>query len=376
MASPRGGGRGKKVRIALRRNRSAPARDKHWTRRIRQQGVDSIESRQDERITPKGDLSRMRTVIVDETARPTDARLRDGRVVAMRGLIADVDDGERTWPCTIRRMLRTRRIGERQAVTVGDRVQFSVVADADGVQREGVVETVGPRRGVLTRTSGKRLHTIAANVDMAVVVVAADQPPPKPHLIDRYIVAAHHGEITPLICMNKVDLDPSHAFASLLAVYAELGYATLCCSAITGEGIDELRTALASRSSVLAGQSGVGKSSLLNALQPGLQLAIGTIIEELGKGRHTTTTAQLIKLDFGGYVVDTPGIRSLDLSGVPRGEFEKHFVEFVDRLAGCKFPDCTHTHETGCAIKTAVRSGSIRPERYESYVRMFTDPGI
>jgi ribosome biogenesis GTPase len=161
----------------------------------------------------------------------------------------------------------------------------------------------------------------------------------------------------------------------VLERYRDLEYPTLLTSAVTGEGIDSLREVLKDKASVIAGQSGVGKSSLLNVVQPGLKLRIGDIIEQIGKGRHTTSTASLIRLEVGGYVVDTPGIRSFDLSIIPRNEFEAYFVEFVYRLADCKFPDCTHRHESDCAIKAAVERGEIRPERYESYVQMFEEPG-
>jgi ribosome biogenesis GTPase len=365
----------KKTRVQLRRKRGAPARRKNWTGLVQDKGVDFAETRQEERVVPKGELSRMRTVIQPAPGARAPTTLHEGRVVAMRGLIAEVDDGQQIWPCTIRRMLRTRLIAERHPVTVGDRVRFSLGSAADGAERSGAIESVLPRRGVLTRTVGQRVQVIAANIDQAVIVSAADQPPPKPHLIDRYIVAALHGGITPVICINKIDLDPDGLARELLLRYADLGYTVLACSARTGDGTESFRALLAGKSSVLAGQSGVGKSSLLNAIQPGLRLKVGEIVAHLGKGRHTTTTAQLLKLAAGGYVVDTPGIRTLDLTDVPRHEIEKHFVEFVAWIQDCKFPDCTHTHEVGCAVKAALAADKIHPERYESYVRMFEDRG-
>ncbi|HEY3242060.1 MAG TPA: ribosome small subunit-dependent GTPase A [Phycisphaerae bacterium] len=355
----------------MRRKRNAPARAKHWTRQVRDQGAESVETRHAERVVPRGDLSRMRTVVVKTP--DADAPLMEGRVIAMRGLIAEVDDGQHIWPCTVRRMLRTRLIAERHPVTVGDVVQFSPAIEQ--AERSGAIESVRPRRSVLTRTVGHRLHVIAANIDQALIVNAADAPRPKPHLIDRYIVAALHGGLVPIICLNKIDLDADGRGRELLRRYQRLGYATLACSTVTRDGLEALRTVLAGKSSVLAGQSGVGKSSLLNAIEPGLRLKVADIVAHLGKGRHTTTTAQLLPLELGGYVVDTPGIRTLDLSGVPRHEIEKYFVEFIERIPQCKFPNCTHTHETGCAVKAALTAGEIHPERYESYVRMFADPG-
>jgi ribosome biogenesis GTPase len=360
---------GEKVRVPFRRNRSSRARPKDWTGHIDPAGGQSAA--QGESIVPKGDLSRKRTIIVggDEAAQ---RGLRRGTVVAVRGLFADVDDGSRIWPCTIRRILRTRLIQDRSPVTVGDQVNISTGDGADETA-EGAIESIEPRRGMLQRLTGKRRHTIVANVDQAIIVSSAGEPDPKPHLIDRYIVALLSGQIHPVVCMNKIDLSPDRQAASILDRYAALGYHTLCTSAATGEGIAELRAVLKDKSSVVAGQSGVGKSSLLNAVQPGLELKTGDIIEQTQKGRHTTTTARLLRLDHGGYVVDTPGIRTLDVSIVPGFELEAYFVEFVDRVRHCKFRDCTHTHETGCAIKGAVEAGEIHPDRYASYVELFEE---
>jgi ribosome biogenesis GTPase len=272
--------------------------------------------------------------------------------------------------------LRTRSIANRNAVTVGDHVKFAVPNEREGVQAEGVIESVEPRHGELKRVANRREHTICANVDQAVIVTTAAEPEPKPHLVDRYIVSASYGGITPIVCMNKADLVEPEEVQGFLALYESLGYQTLATSATTGEGADRLRDMLKDRKSVIAGQSGVGKSSLLNAVQPGLNLKIGGMVEDTTKGRHTTTLATLIKLEFGGFVVDTPGVRSFDLSCLPFEQIEEHFVEFVERLADCKFADCTHLHEAGCAIKLAVEQGEIHPQRYDSYVRLFSDPNF
>ena len=358
-----------KVRVPFRRNRNTRRRVKDWAEHAH--GDPRDNAAHGERIAAKGELSRKRTIIVRSDAGPPEG-LRPGIVLAVRGLYADVDDGTRTWPCTIRRIVRTRRIQERNAVTVGDRVHFSVGTDAGA---EGAIEFVEPRRGTLQRLTGKRVHTIAANVDQAIIVSSAAEPAPKPHLIDRYIVAALYGGIAPVICMNKIDLDVAGAAASILDRYRALGYTVLGASARTGAGIDELRAVFKDKESAVAGQSGVGKSSLLNAVQPGLELKTGDIIEQTQKGRHTTTTARLIRLDMGGYVVDTPGIRSLDISRVPHFEIEAYFAEFVDRVKDCKFRNCSHTHEIGCAIKAAVERGEIHPDRYATYVELFEEAG-
>ena len=326
----------------------------------------------DENVVAKGDLSRKRTVIQREGA-DADAGRSKGIVVAMRGLVAEVDDGERVWPCTVRRRLRTLHIEERKPVTVGDRVWFTIEAGSEGVMNEGVVEDVEQRKGSLTRIVGRKRHTIVANVDQAIIVGSAGIPSFKPHLVDRYIVAAHSGDIEPVICLNKIDLDVGDTAREAIELYASLGYRTVCTSASTGAGVEELKAMLVGKTSTVAGQSGVGKSSLLNAIDPRLNLRVGDVISETMKGRHVTTTARLIKLDGGGYVVDTPGVKSFDVSAVPAGEIEMHFVEFADKIPHCKFPDCTHTHETECAVKNAVEAGKIDPQRYDSYCRMFEE---
>jgi ribosome biogenesis GTPase len=361
----------RKVRVDFRRNRSRPARVKDWKRQT-DHGAEEAEHAQVESVAAKGDLSRRRTVTEAADSDQPDAGT-EGTVIAVRGLIADVHDGQRVWPCTVRRVLRTRRIDRTNAIAVGDNVRFTVASEKDGVVDEGVVEWVAPRHGELKRRVGRNEQTLVANVDQVLIVSSADMPPPKPHLIDRYIVATLAGDMQPIVCMNKTDLEDAGEGCAALAGYESLGYTTLATSAVDGTGIDRLRDLLKGRKSVLAGQSGVGKSSLLNAMQPGLQLRVGDIIEQLQKGRHTTTTAELLTLDAGGYVVDTPGIRAFDIAGVPLAELEMHFVEFADLIPECKFPDCTHIHEPDCAVRAAVEVDQVSLTRYESYARMFQE---
>lgn len=364
---------GEKVRVPFKRNRASRPRPNDWTQQSRDSVSHEVDSPTSENVVAKGEMSRRRTVIVHDDAADRPG-LHQGIVVTMSGLYADVDDGARIWTCTVRRILRTRLIQGRHPVTVGDRVRFTVESDTKGVAKEGVIESVEPRTGQLCRRAGRRIQTIVANVDLAIIISSAAEPPPKTNLIDRYIVSSLVGGITPVVCMNKIDLDVNGYAASLLDRYAHLGYRTLSTSASEGDGINDLREILRDKASVVAGQSGVGKSSLLNTLQPGLALRIGAMIEKFDKGRHTTTTASLIRLDFGGYVVDTPGIRSFDVSDIPRQQLEVYFVEFIPFVPACKFPDCSHTHEHECAVKAAVDRGEIHPDRYDSYVRLFTEP--
>lgn len=365
--------RGRKVRVELRRNRLKPGRVRDWTQRTLDADEHEVEAVESENIKAKGELSRRRTVTVPEQQNVCAAGLARGTVIALRGLYAEVDDGQEIWPCTLRRMMLTRLIKERHPVTVGDRVHFRKSTQREGVVHEGVIEQVESRRGQLRRRSGKRMQTIVANVDKVVIVSSAAFPEPKPQLIDRYIVAALVGKITPVICMNKIDLDPEEHTDALLDLHARLGYQTLRTSARTGQGIDALREVLRGCACVLAGQSGVGKSSLLNAVQPGLKLKIGDIIQQTEKGRHTTVTARLLRLEVGGYVVDTPGVRSFDLSDLDRAELEAYFAEFLPHIPNCKFPNCTHTHEQDCAVKAALERAEISPERYRSYLHMFEE---
>lgn len=371
--------RSRRKRIDLRKNRADTTRRKGWTHLYRSGHAEKLDEQTplSERVG-KSDLTRRRTFIEADKDLPGPVgqeQVKTGTVLLMRGHFVDVDIDGQPRRCVTRGMLRKLLREEHNAVTVGDKVDVSPVESTGaGEDRpEGVIEAVHPRHGVLARSQDGRLQVIAANIDQAIIVSAIQMPEIRPHLIDRYIVAAEAGEIRPVVCINKSDLDPEDFCDEFLDVYRNLGYAAVKTSIVENTGIEELREILKGKSSVLVGMSGVGKSSLLNAVQPGLGLKIGDINVVLKRGRHTTTTAQLLKLDVGGYVADTPGIRQLELPDIAPGDLEMYFVEFVPRVANCKFANCTHIHETDCAIKQAVEEGQIDPERYESYVKMITD---
>lgn len=362
-----------KQRVDFRRNRSRPARQKKWDVPAGDD-TSSEDTVSRESVRAKGALSRRRTVIQDDPAAPgAEGNLKQGRVIAVRGQFVDVHDGDHVWPCTVRRILRTRKIRERHPVVVGDMVDFTVVADEQGQLNEGVIERVYERKTALTRADARRTHIIAANVDQVLIVTSIREPMIKPHLLDRYIVAAHAGGLEAIVCVNKVDLDPGEESDEIIDRYRDIGYTALKTSTISGVGIDHLRDLLRGRISTLAGQSGVGKSSLINAAYPGIELKTSAVSELTEKGRHTTTTAQWFSLDDTSAVIDTPGIRAFDVAMVPINELESHFVEFVDRIADCRFPDCSHTHEEGCAVKSAVETGEIDHSRYESYCILLDD---
>lgn len=366
----------RKVRANFRKNRNVRVRDNDLTR----EGDDAAQDaalRQS--VTGKGELTRKRTVagaevVADaagENVLPAvdESICRLGRVLRVQGLVSVVamdDGGQRR--CATRRLLKTLSTDQRHVVAAGDRVWVRPEGDD-----EGVIERVEPRTGVLSRTSRGRQHLIVANVDQVLIVASAAEPRLKPNLIDRYLVAAEKCDIQPLICINKVDLVDRAALQPLVGVYSQLGYHTVLASAVRGWGVDLLRARLAGRQTAVAGQSGVGKSSLLNAIDRQLDLRVQTVSSENEKGRHTTTTAELIPLAGGGYVVDTPGIRQFQLWDVIGEELDGFFRELRPYVSQCRYPDCTHVHEEPCAVKDAVADGYIDGRRYESYLHMLDD---
>jgi ribosome biogenesis GTPase len=364
----------KKVRVDLRKNRSKPPRKKEWTRGFHDHGFTEEATAEGERIRAKGDLSRRRTIIAEESEGETAVVSVDrdqclpGRVLRVHGLqsIVETEDG-RQYKCAVRRLLRTLTIDERNVVSAGDRVWFLPTQND-----EGVIERVEPRHGLLTRTSRGRAHVLVANVDQLVIVMALVEPDLKQHLIDRYLASAEQGGIAPIICLNKADLVHSEPFQPLIGLYSQLGIPAFLTSAQSGQGVSRLRELLKDRQTVFAGQSGVGKSSLLNAIQPELGLRVREISDVNQKGKHTTTTASLIKLELGGWVVDTPGIRQFELWDMIPEEVEGFFPEMRPFVHLCAFPDCTHTHEERCAIKRAVDRRQISLARYTSYLGMYT----
>lgn len=253
---------------------------------------------------------------------------------------------------------------------LGDHVQVTALADGSGV-----IEEIEERRRAIVRLDprprGIYQQVMLANPDQAVFVFACASPDPKLRMLDRFLVVAEKQKVPPIIIANKTDLLPNAG--ELFGMYTQIGYRVIYTSVKDGRGIEELREVLRGKISALAGPSGVGKSSLLNALQPGLGLAVNEVSTFMNKGKHTTVARQLFPLEGGGYVADTPGWKSLALWDTEPEEMDAYFPELAPLVAQCQFSDCTHTHEPGCAVLAALEAGRIHRERYESYLRLRTN---
>lgn len=367
----------KKIRTEFRKNRVPKRRQRDITREYERDTREFDDMAREERVTGKGELTRKRTVIGSTTQSEAGFEVHleidesvclPGRVLSVHGLtsLVQADDG-RQFHCATRRILKTLTTDLRQVVVAGDRVMFRPEPHGDGI-----IERVDPRHGVLSRTSRGRQHVVATNVDQMLIVASAAQPDLKPNLIDRFLLNAEKSKIRPILCITKVDLVDPADLQPLIGVYGQMGYMVILLAIPEGRGVDRVRDLLAHRESVVVGQSGVGKSSLLNAVDPSLQLRVNEVSEETEKGKHTTTTARLIPLQVGGFVVDTPGIRSFELWDVSPEEVAGYYRDLRSYVSLCRFPSCTHTHESHCAVKDAVADGRIDARRYESYCHLFS----
>lgn len=277
------------------------------------------------------------------------------------------------------RLKKERR--DTDLIATGDQVTVAIADDGSST-----IEEVAERERALTRLApsakgrggrrwdrqgylSEREQVIVANPDEVVFVFACADPEPHLRMLDRFLVGSEAQEIPAVICANKIDLVGGVSGGrELFGLYEEIDYPVIYTSAITGEGVDELRDQLTGKLSVLAGPSGAGKSTLLNAMQPGLGLTAREVSQATGKGRHTTVVPELLPLDGGGWVADTPGIRAIALFDTDPEELDAYFPEIAPLVAECQFSDCTHIVEPGCAVIAAVEAGLIHPERYESYV--------
>lgn len=372
----------RKLRTDFRKRRDTRRRENDLTRRFEtdEGDVENIES--GERVSGKGRLTRRRTVVGNVTESESGEMVVEldidpsicvqGRVLRVHGLesIVRIPDGTE-FKCTIRGILKSLATELQHVVLAGDYVTVQPGMKPKGSERgQGVIVRVEPRQNELSRTSRQKRQIIASNIDLALIVASAAEPALKPNLIDRFLVSAEKSRITPVIVVNKVDLVNPADLQPVISVWSQMGYPVLLTSTETGIGIPRLRNLVRGKDSVVAGQSGVGKSSLLNAIEPGLQLKVSHVSTENQKGRHTTTTACLIPMDCGGHLIDTPGIRQFQLWDVIADELTGYFRDLRPFVDSCHFPDCTHTHEDECGVKWAVADGRIDVRRYESYCQM------
>lgn len=268
-----------------------------------------------------------------------------------------VDDGQTVTACRGRGKLRHQKV----TPLVGDRVEFTPLGDGSGS-----LDRILPRKNQFYRPA-------VANIDQLVIIASQAIPVTDPFLIDRVVAIAQSRDCPCVICVNKCDLEPGD---DLAAIYTAAGFPTLKVSAQTGEGMDQLRSLIAGKVSAFTGNSGVGKSSILNALDDQVDLATGDVSEKLGRGRHTTRHVELFRLSCGAEIMDSPGFSSFETEELNlelKHRLPETFREFAPYLGECQFLDCSHTKEKGCAVREALEAGKLQPSRYQSYLRLFEE---
>jgi ribosome biogenesis GTPase / thiamine phosphate phosphatase len=277
--------------------------------------------------------------------------------------------------CRIKGKLRLKGYKTTNPVAVGDKVVIEISEN----ESVGIIKDVLPRRNHIIRKStnlSKVSHIIAANIDLALLVVTIREPRIATGFIDRFLVNAEAYHINAAIVFNKTDIYEAADMTRLVelrSIYEDAGYVTLAVSAITGENVEYVKQTIKDKVNLFSGISGVGKSALVNAIEPGLRLKTGDISSYHKKGKHTTTFPEMHKLSFGGFVIDTPGIKEFGLVEFRKHEIAERFPEFRRYQHDCRFNNCTHIHEPGCAVKTALEEGKIAASRYENYLRIIDD---
>lgn len=305
----------------------------------------------------------------------SDSNTERGVVFRSTGSWYDVQDGMgETVRCRIKGKIRLQGIRTTNPIAVGDFVQFARVEDGTGS-----IDSIEERRNFIARKSvnlSKESHVVASNLDRAFLIVTIAKPRTSSGFIDRFLVTAEAIGIPATIVFNKMDLlegdeEASSRQEELEKIYADVGYKTLRVSAENGMGIAEMKSALKDGIYLLSGHSGVGKSTIINRLVPGLELKTADVSESHSKGRHTTTFAEMFSVPEGGFIIDTPGIKGFGLVALQKETLNHQFPEFFALLMGCKFNNCVHTDEPGCAVRKAVEEGEVSEERYGNYVEMY-----
>ena len=303
-----------------------------------------------------------------ETSRKSNLNMKKGRILEVKtNHVCLVEMGNKMIECYLSGRLKQLDYDTKRLVAVGDFVNVDFSAQPR-------IEEILPRRNILSRFSEDSFQIeaiIASNLDQVIITTSVHEPEINLGLVDRYICAARIAEINPIICVNKIDLaEDEEELKKQMKFYLEDDIEVVFTSVVTGRGMPDLKKLLKNRISVFSGHSGAGKSSLINFLKPGLNLRVSEVSDFTSKGIHTTTSAKLIKWDFGGYLVDTPGLKTFGLHREDRSRIFRIFPG-IDALSGqCKYPDCNHDHEIGCAVKTALEIGAFPQERYRSYLRI------
>ncbi len=300
----------------------------------------------------------------------------EGRVIKSTGswLIVQTETGE-TYNCKLKGNFRIRGIKTTNPVAVGDVVEFELVDEAE----TGLIKTIRPRNNYIIRKStklSKVSHIIAANIDQVCIMATLVQPRTSTGFIDRILVTAEAYHIPGVIIFNKLDLYDEkqlEQLSELEAIYQDAGYATVSVSATRGDHLDQVKAILTGKISLITGHSGVGKSAMINAIEPGLDLKTKAISAYHKKGLHTTTFAEMHPLSSGGSIIDTPGIKEFGLTAFSRDEIAERFPEMRKYMHQCRFSNCTHVHEPGCAVVDALEKGEISLSRYENYLTILTD---
>ncbi len=280
--------------------------------------------------------------------------------------------------CRIKGKLRLDDIKSTNPVAVGDLVNYEIDEETEG---EGVIYEILPRRNYVVRKAtnlSKQTQILASNVDQAILVVTINYPVTTATFIDRFLVTAEAYDVPVIIVFNKLDRYDTRHLEDLWAfkqIYVDMGYDVIEISAKEEIGLSQVKERLTGKISVIAGHSGVGKSTLINKIEPGLNLRTSEISESNNTGRHTTTYAEMHAFSFGGYIIDTPGIRGFGIADIEKAEISHYFRDIFLYSKNCQYHNCTHTHEANCAVKDAVEEGQIARSRYQSYLNIFGDDG-